>query len=207
LVDIETEEREVAAEGESAFGFTVRDIQPESVLLAQGDDEFVLRLGEKEIPVSAAPQAASVSAPAARATARRSSGQSRSARRSASRRTGGSRRSSSRRTSRTSSNRRRGSSGRSWANRSRSRQAVARAMSRGGRRSPAVTEVGPASTSNPQTARRRETRLIGGAEPLPTPRPLANPQTQRRRGTTQGPAFGEETNGRQRSARNQRQRR
>lgn len=49
------------------------------------------------------------------------------------------------------------------------------------------------STSNPQTARRRGTSLIGGGTAMAAPAAISNPQTERRKGTTSTgstPAFG-----------------
>ncbi|MFN3650692.1 MAG: hypothetical protein ACK47B_14040 [Armatimonadota bacterium] len=50
LVNIRTRDRETVSEGDQVFGFTVRDIQPEAVLLARGGGEYTVRLGDKIIP-------------------------------------------------------------------------------------------------------------------------------------------------------------
>jgi hypothetical protein len=50
LVNLTSRDREAAAVGESAFGFTVKEIRAESVTLARGSESYVLRLGEKQIP-------------------------------------------------------------------------------------------------------------------------------------------------------------
>lgn len=50
LIDVNNNERETVGEGGTAWGFTVRDIEPESVVLTRGDEQWTLRLGEREIP-------------------------------------------------------------------------------------------------------------------------------------------------------------
>jgi len=50
LVDLDRKERENAAVGERAFGFTVKKIAGDAVVLARGSDEYSIRLGEKQIP-------------------------------------------------------------------------------------------------------------------------------------------------------------
>jgi hypothetical protein len=52
-----------------------------------------------------------------------------------------------------------------------------------------------ASSSNPQTARRRGVSVASGGAAQPRPQPISNPQTQRRTGTTSGPAFGQNQGG------------
>jgi hypothetical protein len=59
LVDVTNQDREAVGKGQTAFGFTVKQIDPESVILTRGSDQFVLRLGEKAIPEAAAAQVAS----------------------------------------------------------------------------------------------------------------------------------------------------
>lgn len=51
LYDLESRTRENVMVGEKAFGFTVRKIDDESVRLVRGGSEFVLHLGQKQIPV------------------------------------------------------------------------------------------------------------------------------------------------------------
>jgi len=58
LVDIDNMARETAEVGERAFGFTVKEIGAESVLLSRNGVEYELRLGEKSIPVPASPTVA-----------------------------------------------------------------------------------------------------------------------------------------------------
>lgn len=66
---------------------------------------------------------------------------------------------------------------------------------RGGNGGSGAASPGQASgpTTNPQTARRRGLPLAGtgGSSAMPTPEPITNPQTTRRSGTSNGPAFGE----------------
>lgn len=64
LVDLASGRREVAGVGETAFGFTVREVGSESVRLARGSDEFTLRLGDKQVPTQQA-SAAGTAIPAA----------------------------------------------------------------------------------------------------------------------------------------------
>lgn len=54
LVNLENQERDVASLDDDAFGLTVKEIGDESVLLARGSEEYLLRLGEKPIPAPAA---------------------------------------------------------------------------------------------------------------------------------------------------------
>jgi len=56
LVDLNDLSRETAEVGEQAFGFTVKEIGAESVLLSRNGAEYELRLGEKSIPVPAGSQ-------------------------------------------------------------------------------------------------------------------------------------------------------
>jgi hypothetical protein len=63
LVNVDTRERELASEGESAFGLTVKEIGPESVLVTHDGQEYTLGLGEKQIPMVEAPQPAAAEAP------------------------------------------------------------------------------------------------------------------------------------------------
>jgi hypothetical protein len=50
FVDISNNDRQTAEKGAAAFGFTVKEIRPDSVLLTSGSDEFVVRMGDKQIP-------------------------------------------------------------------------------------------------------------------------------------------------------------
>lgn len=186
LVDLETQARAEAEVGESAFGFDVKEVGADSVVLALGDAEYTVRLGEKEIPVVEVSQPVSAPRPAPNA-ANTNRGRIRSrdrGTRTVSNRGGSSRYGSRRRSSdrgRRSSSSARSSSGyfggfpRTFSSRTR------------GQGTPSF--LGP--TSNPQEARRLGVSLIGGGTPIPVPRPPQNPQTQRRRGIAGGPAFGE----------------
>lgn len=195
LVDIGTLERETVAPGESAFGFVVKEIGTESVRVSQHGEEFTIHMGDKEIPV-VEPDPSQT--PAVAATPNPGNGQSgRWSRRSFgggnwSGRSGGGGNS----WSGGSGNRSRFSGGNSSNNYSRNRfsgnfggfggQNVNQSRNRNS------TLNRP--TSNPQEARRRGSRLMGGADPLPTPAAIRNPQTSRRRGTTSGRAFGSDPN-------------
>lgn len=59
LIDISRSDRETVARGESAFGFTVKEIQDEAVVLSQGGRDYTVRLGEKTIPAVASGDTAS----------------------------------------------------------------------------------------------------------------------------------------------------
>jgi len=200
LVDIGTHERETVALGESAFGFVVKEIGTESVLLAQDGEEFTVHMGDKEIPeVEPEPS------PSTTATPNNDGGQGRWGRGAFAGFTGGGNRSG-----------RWGGGGSSW-----SGGGGNSSWSRGGNSSSNFTRptfrgnfggnfggFGGQSfnqgnnrnstlnrpTANPQEARRRGSRLIGGANPLPTPATIRNPQTSRRRGTNSGRAFGSDPN-------------
>lgn len=50
LVDTSTRERETVPVGGTVFGFTVRSVGEETVTLARNNREFVIRLGEKDVP-------------------------------------------------------------------------------------------------------------------------------------------------------------
>lgn len=206
LVDLSTQEREVVDEGGAAWGFTVKNIGDEQIVLAKGNDQFTIRLGEKTIPVNEAPAVETTP----QQTANNGwggwggNGGGREARRAMFRQmmaNGGGRNWSG------GGNWNRGSwnggssnnsSSSNW--RSRNNNSNRGGFSGGfnpgfggfgggyGGRRNQTQAAGP--TSNPQTARRRGGQLVGGADPLPTPTPIANPQTQRRLGTTSGQAFG-----------------
>ena len=172
------------------------------MVLARGADRFVVRLGEKTIPVPQPPveTASSGTAPARPGMSGNPGGFGGRGRRQA--RAGG-----ARRTGFGGGN----PGGLGRARGPRNRQAFAgprvplrtvnRAMSRtlnggGARRGSQFSRTAAAPpTSNPQTARRRGGQLVGGAQPEPEPQALANPQTQRRLGTTTGPAFGSAAGG------------
>lgn len=204
LVDVSTQEREVVDEGDAAWGFTVKQIAEEQIVLARGTDQFTIRLGEKEIPVNEAPAVDTTQLTQNRRWGGGGGNRNRSSREARrnmmrqmmanrGRSSGG--RSSGRSWSRSSS------SSSNW-NRNRSRNSGGRSFTprlrgnfggwAGGRNRNQPAAPGP--TSNPQTARRRGGQLVGGADPLPTPAPIANPQTQRRLGTTSGVAFGSSEN-------------
>lgn len=61
LVDLNSMTRETAEVGERAFGFTVKEIGDERVLLARNGEEYELRLGEKSIPTPAGSQSVALS--------------------------------------------------------------------------------------------------------------------------------------------------
>jgi hypothetical protein len=50
LVNIDSRDRETAAVGQQAFGFKVKAIHPDRVVLERDGGEHVLRLGEKQVP-------------------------------------------------------------------------------------------------------------------------------------------------------------
>jgi hypothetical protein len=218
LVNLDNQEREVVDEGGAAWGFTVKDIEDESIILARGAEQFTLRLGEKEIPVQEAPAPAQ----AMSESGRRGNWGGRGG-------DGGSRRDRMRQWMASQGGRWSGRSGRSWGGggsnwsssssssgssdwRSRrgdrgSRSSSGRSFSAGGfnpgmgwamsggggnRRGSQTQNTGP--TSNPQTARRRGGQLIGGADPIEAPDTITNPQTTRRLGTNSSVAFGEQNN-------------
>jgi hypothetical protein len=192
LVDISTQERETAAPGESAFGFVVKEIGAESVLLAQDGEEFTVWMGDKEIPV-VEPE----TPPADPLTAQNTNnnGPGRWGRRGFNRGSGRSGRSGGNWSSNWSSNRNRGSNRRSSNNSSggfRGNFGGFGGQSFNQRNNRNTSLLRP--TANPQEARRRGVRLIGGADPLPTPSAIRNPQTSRRRGTNSGRAFGSDPN-------------
>jgi hypothetical protein len=199
LVDLETQERAVAAEGEEAFGFTIKDIEGDNVLLARADDEYPLRLGEKQIPVVEAPEppAATTSTTTANNVSRPNRANRRWQRRQASAVSGG--------RSRNRGNWSRSNRGNNRGNTRRGRgggfspQAIAQraASAQRGNRQSGASFAAPATTSNPQTARRSGARLVGGQR-IPEPSALNNPQTRRRRGSTSGPAFGQAGSGQRR---------
>lgn len=54
LMDLGTRNRETAAVGEAVLGFTVKEIEPDRVLLTRGGRDYSLRLGEKPILVASA---------------------------------------------------------------------------------------------------------------------------------------------------------
>lgn len=50
LLDLKSNEREQVRAGDRAFGFTLRKVEPESVVLARGSSEYTVRLGDKAVP-------------------------------------------------------------------------------------------------------------------------------------------------------------
>jgi hypothetical protein len=52
LVDTASRRRATAGPGEPALGFIVREVRPESVVLIREGRQYVLRLGEKEVPAT-----------------------------------------------------------------------------------------------------------------------------------------------------------
>jgi hypothetical protein len=201
LVDIATHERETVATGESAFGFLVKEIGSESVLLAQDGEVFTVHMGDKEIPV-VEPEPTPVTTPVANQD--NANGQGRWGRRGFGGGGGGN-----------WAGRWSGGGGSNWSGGGGNRN-----WSRGGNNSGSFSRPTFSGnfggfggfggqnfnqsnnrnsslnrpTANPQEARRHGTRLIGGADPLPTPATIRNPQTARRRGTNSGRAFGADPN-------------
>lgn len=203
LVDIGTQERETAVAGESAFGFVVKEISAESVRLAQDGEEFTVHMGDKEIPVVEPDPSETV---VQTATQNNNDAQGRWGRRGAGRSFGGF--SGGNRSARWSGG---GSSGgSSWSggnrNNSRGRSFTSnfsrpsfggnfggfggQSFNQGNNRNSTLNRP----TANPQEARRRGSRLMGGASAIPAPAAIRNPQTSRRRGTTSGRAFGSDPN-------------
>ncbi|MCC2667731.1 MAG: hypothetical protein K0Q72_202 [Armatimonadetes bacterium] len=54
LVNVDSQERELAEVGDRAFGLTIKEIEPEAVVLTGGGEDYLLRLGDKQIPVQVA---------------------------------------------------------------------------------------------------------------------------------------------------------
>lgn len=198
LMDISTHERETAAPGESAFGFVVKEIGTESVLLAQDGEEFTVWMGDKEIPV-VEPE----TPPANPVTAQNQNGdgQGRWGRRGFggfggfnrggwSGRSGGGNWSGSWGGNRNWGGNRSSASNFSGGFRGNFGGFGGQGFNQGNNRNTSLLRP----TANPQEARRRGVRLIGGADPLPTPAAIRNPQTSRRRGTNSGRAFGSDPN-------------
>ncbi len=201
LVDISNNERQVVSEGEDAFGFTIREIDDESVHLTRGAHKWELKLGEKQIP----PLAEDAYIPLVTANTTGNGWQ------------GGGRGGDGGRGDRGRSNGGNWGGGQPWggggsqrSNRNRGGWGNRgfRPTFGGGFRGGGVGGGGSfggsnqgnrssgvqLSTSNPQTARRRGSPLVGGAEPMPGPAAVSNPQTVRRRGTSSGQAFGSNGN-------------
>jgi hypothetical protein len=55
LVDLDTQQRDTVGVGDSAFGFAVKQVGAESVVLTRGGRDFVLRLGQKPTVTGAVP--------------------------------------------------------------------------------------------------------------------------------------------------------
>lgn len=207
MVNTENGERETGHPGDEVFGFTLKAISEDAVLLARNGEEWHIELGERTIPAAVAPEDESDGRPggggsedsrqrmrermgrmASASTETPSSGFGRSFR-------GGSPRSFS-----SSGGFSRPSFSPSYSSRMRSsapaRTFTGGGFSGGGFRPGSGGVAGgarssrPAATSNPQAARRTGASLTGGSQPLPRVRQLSNPQTARRRGTA-GAAFGE----------------
>lgn len=199
LIDISTHERETAAPGESAFGFVVKQISAESVLLAQDGEEFTVRMGDKEIPVTEPDPSQTTPVVAQNPN---DGGQGRGGRRgfggggfnrggnwsgrwNGGGNWGGNRNWSGNRSF--SGNFSRPSFGGNFGG---GFGGFGGGFNQGNNRNSNMLRP----TANPQEARRRGTRLIGGANPMPTPATIRNPQTSRRRGTNSGRAFGSDPN-------------
>lgn len=218
LVDLESHTREVVGEGEEAFGFTIKEIDDESVLLARGTETFNLRLGEKSIPTAA---------PAATETTETASGSGngwggpgggdnrgdRRARFAAMMsQMGGGRSWGGRSWGGSSGNwggRSNNNSGSRWSSNSGGRSFGGFSGgfggnfgNFGGRNNQNANLNRP--TSNPQEARRRKSRLVGGADAIDEPAAFNNPQTLRRLGSASGQAFGTGNNGNNRNNQNNR---
>lgn len=54
LVDTSSNERESVAEGGQAFGFTIKDVEEDAVILARDGQDYTVRLGEKQVYVASA---------------------------------------------------------------------------------------------------------------------------------------------------------
>lgn len=194
LVDLSTQAREVAEAGGSAFGFGVKEVSAESVVLTQGKEAFTVRLGEKEIPVAAseAPAAAAVAQNGAGfggGRGNRGDGSWRNTQRSYG---GGWRSSGSSSNQNQSFNRGSNSRSNNGGNRGAFSGGFPGVFSggfsgRGNRNGQSFLQP----SANPQEARRRGVSFIGDGDALPQPAQIQNPQTQRRRGTVSGPAFGQ----------------
>lgn len=204
LVDIETHERETVAAGESAFGFVVKEISAESVLLAQDGEEFTVHMGDKEIPAVEPDPSLNPAPPVAQNP--NDGGQGRRGWRGftggggnwAGRWSGG------------GGNRGgwTGGGNRNWSRGGTTGNNVSRPRFSGNFGGGNFSGFGGQnfnqnsnrnsnqnrSTANPQEARRRGSRLMGGATAMPTPAAIRNPQTSRRRGTNSGRAFGSDPN-------------
>jgi hypothetical protein len=196
LMDISTHERETATPGASAFGFVVKEIGTESVLLAQDGEEFTVWMGDKEIPV-VEPE----TPPANPVTAQNGNdgGQGRWGRRAFagfnrgggwSGRSGGGNWSGGWGGNRNWGGNRSSGNNFSGGFRGSFGGFGGQGFNQGNNRNTSLLRP----TANPQEARRRGVRLIGGANPLPTPSAIRNPQTSRRRGTNSGRAFGSDPN-------------
>ncbi len=55
LVDLNTNERQAAGEGETIFGLKLDEIDDDHVVLSRGTEKYSLKLGEKQVPVASAP--------------------------------------------------------------------------------------------------------------------------------------------------------
>jgi hypothetical protein len=53
IQNVQSREQEEVGEGESAFGYFVKSVQPEEVVLTQEGREFLLRLGDNALPDAA----------------------------------------------------------------------------------------------------------------------------------------------------------
>jgi hypothetical protein len=214
LVNLESQERELVSVGEQGFGFTVREIGPDSVQLAKGGEDYVIRLGDKQIPVN---ETAPAVASAATGTNGAGGGEGRRGRRQ----WGGGEATVGGGFGRRGRGNRGNWSGRSFAGNSAgnppqssssggsdsgssrgSRQTGVQRRGGGGNfggfgRMSGFQNAGSGggtpnqfatgttgATSNPQTARRRGGQLTGDSEPIERPQAITNPQTQRRLGTS-----------------------
>jgi hypothetical protein len=236
LVDVSSHDRTTAEKGESAFGFTIKEIQPEAVLLSRGTDEFLVRMGDKQVPVVYVASAdtsgddgggfggfGGFGGPGGRGGfgggGRGGFGGFGGAGRGGFGGFGGfggrggfggggfgggnfgggggGGFSGASTSSNTGGNR--GGGGGNFGGGGFGGGGFGGGGfggfgggGFGGNRSTTTTAANQ-PTSNPQTARRRGSRLTGDATPMPTPAAISNPQTQRRNGSTSGPAFGDTT--------------
>lgn len=212
LMDVSTQERETVDQGGDVWGFKVRTIADDRVVLANATEEVTLRLGEKGVPTSDITPNAEDDAAAQNGADGNGGGrggrrgrfqqwaQAAAAAGAFNRSGGGGGRGNwasggggsfnSGGSGRGNYNRGGGTNFRTSGNNRGGAQFAVNFGGGGGYGSNRQTQQTAGPTSNPQTARRRGGQLVGGAKPLPSMPTISNPQTQRRLGTTSGRAFG-----------------
>ena len=209
LVDTAEGRRETAAAGESAFGFRVKTISDDSVVLSKNGDEYTVRMGDKEIPTqTASADGGTLSGtddaggfgggpggPGGRGQfGGRGFGRGGFGGFNRGGFTGGYNGGAS--ASNTSSNQfnrpnfggfnRGGFGGGGFGG------GFGGGINNNNTRGTSQFASGAAvTTSNPQTARRSGGKLVGGADAMPKPAAISNPQTTRRTGTSNTTAFGQ----------------